>query len=326
MNDHDHPENEVSPKTIEEVYQPMTRRTFLKGTAAATAGMAGLVAALKPLLALEKGELSLDELLHRHYRELKPDEMQSILGSLAEKCARERGVQPAIRDLKPLDGVEFAYALNLTRCIGCRKCAHACLRENNQSRETPDDIEMSYIRVLEMNKGAINLETSNVSYNPEQVPQKDKYYMPVQCHQCRQSPCTKVCPVQATWQEKDGLVVVDYNWCIGCRYCMAACPYDARRFNYKKPEIPKEAINLNQSYLSNRIRPKGVVEKCTFCLHRTRDGKYPACLEVCPTGARVFGNLLDPNSEINYILNNKRVYILKEDVGTQPRFYYFFDK
>jgi len=148
----------------------------------------------------------------------------------------------------------------------------------------------------------------------------------VQCHQCRQSPCTKVCPVQATWQEKDGLVVVDYNWCIGCRYCMAACPYDARRFNYKKPTIAKEQINPNQSYLSNRIRPKGVVEKCTFCLHRTRAGKYPACLEVCPTGARVFGNLLDPNSEINYILNNKRVYILKVDVGTQPRFYYFFDK
>jgi molybdopterin-containing oxidoreductase family iron-sulfur binding subunit len=150
--------------------------------------------------------------------------------------------------------------------------------------------------------------------------------MPVQCHQCRESPCTKVCPVQATWQEPDGVVTVDYNWCIGCRYCMAACPYDARRFNFHKPKITPEAINKNQSYLSNRIRPKGVVEKCTFCLHRTREGKYPACLEVCPTGARVFGNILDPESEINYILKNKRVYILKEDVGTQPRFYYFFEK
>jgi molybdopterin-containing oxidoreductase family iron-sulfur binding subunit len=135
-----------------------------------------------------------------------------------------------------------------------------------------------------------------------------------------------VCPVQATWQESDGLVVVDYNWCIGCRYCMAACPYDARRFNYQKPTVPAAAINPNQSYLSNRLRPKGVVEKCTFCLHRTRDGKFPACLEVCPTGARVFGNLRDPDSEINYILNHKRVYVLKEDVGTLPRFYYFFDK
>jgi molybdopterin-containing oxidoreductase family iron-sulfur binding subunit len=320
------PQNEVSPKTIEEVYKPMTRRTFLKGAAASMVGMAGLMAALKPLLELEHGTVTIDDLLQRHYRELKPDDLKRIMANLAAKEEREYGVRPNLRDIKPLDGVEFGYALNLTRCIGCRKCAHACLKENNQSREDANDIEMSYIRVLEMKNGAINLETSNVYYDPAQVPQKDKYYMPVQCHQCRQSPCTKVCPVQATWREPDGIVTVDYNWCIGCRYCMAACPYDARRFNYKKPKIEAAAINPNQSYLSNRIRPKGVVEKCTFCLHRTREGKYPACLEVCPTGARVFGNLRDPDSEINYILNNKRVYILKEDVGTLPRFYYFFDK
>ena len=320
------PQNTVSPKTIEQVYQPVNRRTFLKGTAAAMVGMAGLVAALKPLLALERGEITIDDLLQRHYRQLTPEDLQRIMKSLEAKCQKEYGVRPTIRDLKPMDGVEFGYALNLTRCIGCRKCAHACLAENNQSRDDANDIEMSYIRVLEMKKGAINLETSTAYYDPETVPQKDKYYMPVQCHQCAESPCTKVCPVQATWPEKDGIIVVDYNWCIGCRYCMAACPYDARRFNYKKPTIKPEQINPNQDYLSNRLRPKGVVEKCTFCLQRTRAGKYPACLEVCPTGARVFGNLLDPNSEINYILNNKRVYILKEDVGTQPRFYYFFDK
>ena len=322
----DDPQNEVSPKTIEQVYKPVTRRTFLKGTAGALAGMAGLVAALRPLLELESGEVTLDDLLQKHYRELKPEDLTRILASLEEKCRREYGVKPSIRDLRPLDGVEYGYALNLTRCVGCRRCAHACIKENNQSRDDANDISMSYIRVLEMRKAAMNVETSDVYYDAETVPRKDKYYMPVQCHQCRQSPCTKVCPVQATWQERDGLVVVDYNWCIGCRYCMAACPYDARRFNYRKPTIEKSAINQNQSYLSNRLRPKGVVEKCTFCLHRTRDGKYPACLEVCPTGARVFGNLLDPESEISYILKNKRVYILKEDVGTQPRFYYFFDK
>jgi molybdopterin-containing oxidoreductase family iron-sulfur binding subunit len=106
---------------------------------------------------------------------------------------------------------------------------------------------------------------------------------------------------------------------------MAACPYDARRFNYKKPALEASQVNPNQTYLSNRVRPKGVVEKCTFCLQRTRAGRLPACLEVCPTGARIFGNILDPDSEINYILKNKRVYVLKEDVGTHPRFYYFFD-
>ena len=318
--------NEVSPTSIEQVYQPLSRRSFLKGSAAAAVGLAAIATALKPLLEMETSGISVDDLLQKHYRELQPDDLKRILEHLAAESEKQYKVRPDIRDIKPLNGVEYGYALNLTRCIGCRKCAHACIQENNQSRSDSTDIEMSYIRVLELNKGAINLESSNVYYDPKTVPQEGKYYMPVQCQQCRQSPCTKVCPVKATWQEPDGVVVVDYNWCIGCRYCMAACPYDARRFNYQKPTIQSSEINPSQSYLSNRIRPKGVVEKCTFCLHRTREGKYPACLEVCPTGARVFGNLLDPNSDINYILNNKRVYILKEEVGTAPRFYYFFDK
>tara|TARA_B110000037_G_scaffold175631_1_gene200279 strand:- start:249 stop:1220 length:972 start_codon:yes stop_codon:yes gene_type:complete len=313
------------PKTIEESIKPVSRRTFLKGTAASLVGMSGLVAALQPLLKLEKGEITLSDLLQKHYSEVTPQQMKKIITGLEQKCKDDYGVMPTIQDLKPMDGVGFAYALNLTRCVGCRKCAHACLAENNQGREDPNDLSMSYIRVLELDKGSINVETANQYYDAETVPRKDKFYMPVQCHQCRDSPCTKACPVNATWQEADGIVTIDYNWCIGCRYCMAACPYDARRFNWEKPKIPANVINPNQNYLSNRIRPKGVVEKCTFCLQRTRAGKYPACMEVCPTGARVFGNIMDPESEINYILQNKRVYILKEEVGTNPRFYYFFD-
>ena len=120
-------------------------------------------------------------------------------------------------------------------------------------------------------------------------------------------------------------MVVDYNWCIGCRYCEAACPYHARRFNWKKPEVPADQVNPDQSYLSNRIRPVGVVEKCSYCLHRTRRGRLPACLEACPTGARVFGNILDEDSNIRWILDNKRVYTLKEERGTKPAFFYYFD-
>lgn len=317
--------NQESHNTIEETLKPLTRRSFLKGAGAGMLGMIGFAAALKPLLDLEKGDVSIDQLLQNHYKEINSDEMERILGSLMEDCREKYGASASIRDLKPQDGVGFAYALSLSKCIGCRKCAHACLAENNQSRENEDDINMSYIRVLELDKGSINLETSNHYYDSSMVPQKDKYYMPVQCQQCDNAPCVKACPVQATWQEKDGVVVVDYNWCIGCRYCMAACPYDARRFNFKKAKLEPSEVNPNQNYLSNRIRPRGVVEKCTFCLQRTREGKFPACMEVCPTGARVFGNILDPDSEINYILNNKRVYVLKEDLGTKPRFYYFFD-
>ncbi len=321
----DSSENHASQETASRADASVDRRVFLKKTAAVAAGAAGLVAALSPLAKLERGEITLDALLQKHYRKLTPSELRHILKDLEVQCHKEHGVRPEIRDPRPMDGVEFGYALNLTRCIGCRRCARACLAENNQSRDDADDLELSYIRVLELDKGAINLETSDLYYDAELVPRQGKYYMPVQCQQCREPPCTKVCPVQATWTEPDGVVVVDYNWCIGCRYCMAACPYDARRFNYVRPKVPAEAINRNQSYLSNRLRRKGVVEKCTFCLHRTRVGKYPACVEVCPTGARLFGNMLDPNSEIGYVLRNKRVYVLKEEVGTLPRFYYFFD-
>ena len=99
--------------------------------------------------------------------------------------------------------------------------------------------------------------------------------MPVQCQQCKNPPCVKVCPVKATWQEPDGITVIDYDWCIGCRYCEAACPYFARRFNWTKPSIPKERLNPNMSYLGNRPRKQGVMEKCHFCIQRTRAGKYP---------------------------------------------------
>ena len=320
--------NDRQPKsrTIQEAIRTMDRRSFLKSAAVGAAGFAGFAAALSPLLDLEKGDLSLDDFLQKHYRELNSEELDRILRDLEQRTARDYGVEPAIRDLRPVPDSEFVYALNLSRCVGCRRCAHACVKENNQSRTADDDLDGSYIRVLEMQNGSINLEHSDHYYEPDLVPSDGKYYMPVQCHQCRNAPCVKACPVQATWTQDDGITVVDYNWCIGCRYCMAACPYFARRFNFSKPQLEPGQINPNQAYLSNRVRPKGVVEKCTFCLQRTRDGKYPACMEVCPTGARVFGNITDADSEVGQIIREKRIYVLKEEVGTMPRFYYFFDK
>jgi len=130
--------------------------------------------------------------------------------------------------------------------------------------------------------------------------------------------------VNATWKEPDGIVAVDYNWCIGCRYCMAACPYGARHFNWATPTLPPEELNPVTHVLGNRPRGKGVAEKCTFCIQRTREGRYPACAEICPVGARKFGNLLDPESEIRRIMDTKRVFVFKEHLRTQPRFYYFY--
>jgi Fe-S-cluster-containing dehydrogenase component len=295
------------------------RRTAVKA-GAATLGLAAWAAAIKPWFEWTS-ELNTDEFLQKHYRELTPEQLQGILNKLTAEARAETGRPVTVKDHKPIPGVSFAYALNLSICIGCRKCAEACHVENNHDRPS----HQSYIRVFEMQKGGIDFEKGNATYD-HPVPAKDKYYMPVQCQQCENPPCVKACPIEATWQESDGIVVVDYNWCIGCRYCEAACPYHARRFNWEKPQIPANEINPNQSYLSNRVRPQGVMEKCTFCLHRTREGRLPACLEACPTGARVFGNVLDPDSEIRWVLENKRVFVLKEELGTKPRFYYFFDK
>ena len=183
---------------------------------------------------------------------------------------------------------------------------------------------MQYIRIFEMENGKMDLESGDAEFYHE-VPAEGHFYMGTQCFQCANPPCVEVCPVGATWQEPDGIVVVDYDWCIGCRYCEAACPYWARRFNWNEPEVPKADVNKNQHSLGNRQRKKGVVEKCTFCIQRTREGRLPACAEACPTGARVFGNLLDPNSEIRYVLANKKVFRLKEELGCEPKFWYFMD-
>jgi Fe-S-cluster-containing dehydrogenase component len=295
------------------------RRTALKA-GAATLGVAAWAAAIKPWFEWT-ADLNVDEFLQKHYRELTAEQKQAVFRQLEEDAKRDYGADVAIKDPLPLPGVQYAYALNLSICIGCRKCAEACHVENNHDRPT----NQSYIRVFEMQKGGIDFGKGNCHYD-HPVPAPDKYYMPVQCQQCENPPCVHACPVEATWAEPDGIVVVDYNWCIGCRYCEAACPYHARRFNWSKPEIPASEVNPNQGYLSNRIRPQGVMEKCTFCLHRVREGRMPACLEACPTGARVFGNVLDPKSEIRWVLDNKRVFVLKEELGTRPRFFYFFDK
>ena len=288
-----------------------SRRDFLKKGAVA----AGAVAA-----GSASTGCGADPHFHAHYKELTDEDKKRIFARIEAETKARTGVTVNISDPQPMDGVEFAYALDLSLCTGNRRCAEACARENN----LPDEPKFRYIRVVEMDRGTVDFEEGNHYYDPEEVPVEGKTYFPVQCQHCENPPCCKVCPVGATWQEPDGIVVVDYDWCIGCRYCIAACPYFGRRFNFAKPRVRPSRINPDQAYLSNRLRPVGVVEKCTFCLHRTRRGRYPACLEACPTGARKFGNIADPHSEVRVMLERKRVFVLKEELGTLPRFYYFY--
>ena len=291
------------------------RRSLLIGTGLAT--MAGFSAA-----AAGKSAGWVERLLRRRFVELSEERREEILSELEEECRKKYGRDDiTVEDTQALDGVEFAYGLDLSRCVGCRRCVYACVHENNQSR----DPQIHWIRVLEMKKDrGIDFAESNIYYDPEEVPEPDSFYVPVACQQCRNPPCVKVCPVKATWQEADGIVVIDSDWCIGCRCCMSACPYGARHFNWSEPTIAAEEINPDTHFLGNRPRPKGVVEKCTFCIHRTRKGRYPACVEICPVGARKFGNLLDEEGEMRYLMREKRVFVLKEELNTRPRFYYFY--
>jgi Fe-S-cluster-containing dehydrogenase component len=300
-----------------------SRRSFLRQASAAAGGLAALGAAVSPLTKLgERDNRYFHGFFQKHYKEMSPEEIEAVLARITADVERRWGVTPDVRDVRSTEGVEFVYALNLSRCNGNRRCVHACVAENNQGR----DPELQYIRVIEMPRGTNDLEQGNHYFDRDLVPDPDHYYLPVQCHQCANPPCVKVCPVEATWQEPDGITVIDYDWCIGCRYCEAACPYWARRFNFARPRIPAAELNPQMSYLSNRPRDLGVMEKCTYCLHRTRAGRLPACLEACPTGARKFGNVLDPESEVVEILRTKRIFVLKEALGTLPRFFYYFDE
>jgi molybdopterin-containing oxidoreductase family iron-sulfur binding subunit len=210
--------------------------------------------------------------------------------------------------------------IDLGLCIGCRRCSYGCKLENS----VPDTISPPYIMVFETDprrliSGHIIDHEKHEKVNGLMYTKlrKDRVYMPVQCNHCEDPPCAKVCPTKATFKDADGIVMIDYKKCIGCRYCMAACPYNARRFNWWTPEVPPERINPLVP-----VRPHGVVEKCTFCVHRTRNGRTTRCVEACPNKARIFGNLNDPNSEVSKLITTEGNFRLKEGLNTGPKIWY----
>jgi len=205
----------------------------------------------------------------------------------------------------------WGMVIDINLCIGCNYCTYACQAVNNLS----DD--MRYNRVT-----------------TETLENGDEYFLSRPCMHCDDPPCVHVCPVNATYVRDDGIVTMDYDRCIGCRYCEVACPYDVRVFNWKEhtetsprvpafgtPEVPP--------------RPRGVMEKCTFCQHRidaglerglvpgVDDAATPACVVACPTGARIFGDLNDPESPVSQALEQCKAPIrLREELSTSPKVFY----
>ncbi len=212
----------------------------------------------------------------------------------------------------PAGDQSWAMVIDVKACIGCRRCVYACVLENNIGRNSG----FTYIEVLEMEPGAVDLESSTLNFAEGGRP--DKWYLPVQCMQCAKPPCVYGCKVKATWKEPDGIVVMDYDKCIACRNCLITCPYGARRFNWVRPYVPEDEVNPDTPLDEKAF----TVEKCQFCLHRTRNGGTTACVEACPVGARMFGDLKDPDSNVSVLLRTRRVFQLKEKLGTKPMIWY----
>ncbi len=254
----------------------------------------------------------------------------SVLG-LFDNVEEDAGIPHMIPYPKPNPSADYAMAIDVGACIGCRRCLHACKLENN----IPDEpSNMQWINVFEMEQGqslstidTIPPEDSNQYYF--ESPRKGYWYFSFNCFHCADPACTKVCPTGATYKDKDGLVLIDYDICIGCRACLGACPYNARHFNWWKPELPPERLNRITGEMEPLnpevpVRDKGVMEKCTFCVHRIRNGNpVPRCVEVCPVRARHFGDLNDPDSEVAKIKEKLITTRIREDLNTNPHMFYF---
>lgn len=229
----------------------------------------------------------------------------------------------------------YGMVIDLDRCTGCQACAVACVEENNipavGRAEALRGRRMSWVQFVEAHE-----EHGDDHGEPNGEAGERSGFFPMMCGHCDNAPCIKVCPVYATYRsDETGIIGQVYGRCIGCRFCMAACPYTAKVFNWYQYAVPDEvqpSINPDVS-----VRPEGVVEKCSFCHHRlmaARDraaaegrevapGEYaPACVESCPAQAMTFGDLDDPNTEAHKLARSPRASRLLDSLGTRPKLFY----
>lgn len=200
--------------------------------------------------------------------------------------------------------MHYAMLIDLKRCMGCSNCAVTCKNANN----LPTNVWWNYVRT----EGGEHLDTPAGEF-PANLSMR---FVPVGCQHCKNPPCVAVCPVDATYKRhQDGIIMMDYEKCIGCKLCIDACPYEVRTFIDGEPSY---YFDFAMGDFDADQHVHNVVEKCNFCYKRLERGKAPACMELCPVRARVWGDLDDPDSEVNKRLTGRMVLTLKEDQGTDP--------
>jgi molybdopterin-containing oxidoreductase family iron-sulfur binding subunit len=232
-------------------------------------------------------------------------------------CAGEKLNGPGAKTSRALpanalQGKRWAMAVDAAKCrAGCVDCLTACHQVHNVPAFGNPKDEIKWI--WQEPFAAVFPDMSH-PHLPEAIRSKP---LPTLCNHCADPPCVRVCPTKATFQRADGIVMMDYHRCIGCRFCMAGCPYGARSMNYREPRPFISAVNPDFP-----TRTKGVVEKCNFCEERLAAGLLPACVTACKEKALIFGDLEDPRSEIRLLLGKRFNLRRKAQLGTQPQIYY----
>ena len=208
----------------------------------------------------------------------------------------------------------WALVIDLKRCLqeqGCTRCIDACHQAHNVPKFKDRQHEVKWIWK----------EPFEHVFPPDgaeyTVAVLQGGPVPIFCNHCDDPPCVRVCPTQATWRREDGIVMMDWHRCIGCRYCVAGCPYGSRSFNWLDPR--PQIARLNPDFPT---RTKGVVEKCTLCPERIAEGRPPACVEACKPKVMFFGDLEDPDSEVRQLLRTRYALRRKPELGTRPQIYY----
>jgi Fe-S-cluster-containing dehydrogenase component len=230
---------------------------------------------------------------------------KTVSAVAAAAQAAKSAVRPAGR---------WAMVIDLNKCLkeqGCTLCIKACNQAHNvpQFQDRQHEVKWIWKEAFEHvfpPEGAQYTVTDLIG-----AP------LPVFCNHCDNPPCVRVCPTQATWKREDGIVMMDWHRCIGCRYCVAGCPYGSRSFNWLDPR--PHIAQLNPDFPT---RTRGVVEKCTLCPERLAEGRPPACVEACKPKAMVFGDLEDPDSEVRELLRTRFALRRKPELGTRPQVYY----